>query len=68
MSQWYRTRSGLSAVIFATDVDKERPYIGAYLSDGEWYPTTWKRGGVWHPEPGHPRGLDLMMDDVGQAA
>lgn len=62
-ANWYKTRSGLPAVVFATDHDKERPFIGAYMTDNQWFPTTWRANGMWHPEPGHPRGIDLMMDD-----
>jgi hypothetical protein len=62
-AQWFKTRDGLSAVIFATDFEKLRCYIGAYQSGNEWYPTTWCKGGRWHDTPGYKRGLDLMMEN-----
>lgn len=62
MAEWYKTRDGLQAVVFATDQTKRRCYIGAYLSEDQWYPTSWCRNGRWHDKPGYKRGLDLMME------
>jgi len=60
--KWLKTRSGLTAVILATDLAQRRCYIGFYISGGEWYPTTWLHDGRWHDELGHPRGIDLIME------
>lgn len=63
MAEWYKTKDGGQAIVFATDTTKKRCYIGAYLSDGNWYPTTWCKGGRWHDKPGYKRGLDLDMEN-----
>lgn len=61
MTQKFKTRDGGDAVVFGTNKDSKRPYIGAYWTGEEWMPTTWKRDGTWYKEGGHPRGLDLML-------
>lgn len=59
--QLFKTRSGLDAAILAQDAESDRPLVGAYRSDGRWYPTTWKADGTWHPQAGYKRGLDLLL-------
>jgi hypothetical protein len=63
LAEWYKTRDGLQAVVFATDATKKRCYVGAYQSGDKWYPTDWCKGGRWHDKPGYKRGLDLMMEN-----
>lgn len=64
MSEKFKTRDGGDAVVFATMVDSDRPYIGAYWTSEEWIPTTWKRDGTWHKKPGYKRGLDLIINET----
>lgn len=61
MTQWYKTRDGAPAVVFATDLTQKRCYIGAYQAGDKWYPTSWCKNGRWHDKPGYKRGLDLDM-------
>ena len=53
-----KTKNGLDAVIFFGEASEERPLLGMYKSEGEWYPHRWTReGGAF----GYPHPLDLQF-------
>lgn len=63
-AQWYKTRAGSDAVVFATNLLSDRPYLGAWCEGENWYPASWGKNGSYDGRPGHPRALDLMMNNV----
>lgn len=64
---WFKTKDGGEAIVFATDHNWPRPFLGAYHTGTRWIPCDWMKDGRWHKELGHPRGLDLVMGSMSNA-
>jgi hypothetical protein len=59
--QKFKTRDGGEVIIFGTNDDARRCYIGVYYTGERWIPCDWLKDGRWHDKLGYPRGLDIIF-------